>query len=97
MTSTYYEPQRSEGNIVLLPVNTNGTGLNPHLGSLVITPSGGSRNWYYSMIEWVDMNQDGWLDIVTSRSRGNPGDIKFSELIWLENPGYMSLWRSGRK
>nr|XP_002121068.1 uncharacterized protein LOC100186859 [Ciona intestinalis] len=94
MTSTFYPPQGTEGQIVLLPVIYNQT--SPPT-PMFVSEETNRGDWYYSMIDWVDMNQDGWPDIVTSRSRGMPGSIKFSELIWLENPGYRSIWsRVGR-
>ncbi|CAK8696609.1 unnamed protein product [Clavelina lepadiformis] len=94
MTSTSFPPQGTEGQIVLLPVSKVNSSL--PLSPMVVSSSEIEQNWYYSKIEWVDMNQDGWLDVVTSRSRGRSESIQFSQLLWYENPGYGLLWSRGR-
>lgn len=97
MSTTYYAPERSGGSIVFLPLPSNQSEQIGHVRVTKHGKSGQSKNWYYSMIDWVDMNQDGWLDIVTTRSHVMPGSIKVSELIWLQNPGLQSLWTSRRR
>lgn len=40
---------------------------------------------FYHMVQWVDMDGDGWLDILTARANGV---FKFTgELLWFKNPG----------
>nr|CAB3263031.1 uncharacterized protein LOC100186859 [Phallusia mammillata] len=96
MTTTYYAPERSGGSITFLPLPSNESDLIGHVRVTKQGKSGHAKNWYYSMIDWVDMDQDGWPDIVTTRSRVMPGSVKVSELIWLQNPGLSSLWTSRR-
>lgn len=86
-TSTAYYGD-VDGKIVLLPVNGQST---PH----VLTPTESEmRDYVYWNIVWADMNNDGWADVVASRTQGKEENVKSSELIWLENPGAMSLSKS---
>jgi len=87
--SSYHHQENTEGGIVFLPVGDEDK------DPIQITPADdySTQNeefYYYSMIDWVDMNQDGWPDIITSRSRGERPSIQYTELMWLQNPGYMA-------
>ena len=94
VASNFYTPQNVEGKISFVSVDIG----NRSIPAVTITSDEGKRDWFYSTIEWVDMNQDGWLDIVTSRSRGQPESIQHSELVWFENPGYSFLiWHNRQK
>lgn len=89
-TSSYHGQENTEGGIVFLPID------NPDMEPIHLTPAEDPNSaqseeyYYYSMIDWVDMNQDGWPDIITSRSRGERPSIQYTELMWLQNPGYMA-------
>jgi len=79
-TSTAYYGEE-DGKIVLLPVNGQNI-------PIIITPEDGEmKDYVYWNIEWADMNNDGWADVIASRTQGKEENIKSSELIWLENPG----------
>lgn len=45
--------------------------------------------YFYHYVEWVDMDGDGDLDILTARgsSLTNPTDLDASMLVWFQNPG----------
>ena len=51
----------------------------------------------YSGMDWQDMDQDGWPDIVASRTRGIPNEEtmrpKESQLVWFKNPGTAFITR----
>ena len=96
VATNFYTPQRVDGKISLVPVETKTDQLNR--APITITSDEGRSEWFYSTVDWVDMNQDGWPDIVTSRSRGQPESIQYSELVWLENPGYrFMIWNNRQK
>ena len=44
------------------------------------------RGWWYHRVEWVDMNADGLLDMVTARARKPILGGGQGELIWMEQP-----------
>ena len=93
VATSFYTPQNADGKISLVPVETVNTEL--ERTPITITSDEGKSEWFYSMVDWVDMNHDGWPDIVTSRSRGHPDSIQYSELVWLENPGYrFMIWNN---
>nr|XP_039259307.1 uncharacterized protein LOC120335754 [Styela clava] len=99
-STVFYLPQEEEGRLVFLPLNGTvtelPTGTEITHNPIHISSGTNGKNWYYSGVKWMDMNQDGWPDIVTSRSRGMPGSIKISELVWFEHPGYRYLVSSVR-
>ena len=57
----------------------------------VLTATRGKK-WFYHQVEWVDVNQDGLLDILTARAHKPIIGKHRTELIWLENPG--GAWNS---
>ena len=94
--SSFYTSENVEGRISFVPVETGTNTLDRT--PITITSDEGKSEWFYSTVEWVDMNQDGFLDIVTSRSRGQPESIQYSELVWFENPGYrFVIWNERLK
>lgn len=44
------------------------------------------RGWWYHRVEWVDMNADGLLDMVTARARKPIFGGGMGELVWMEQP-----------
>ena len=87
-TSSYHHQENTEGGIIFLPINSDREPI--HLTPADDDNAQNEEYYYYSMIDWVDMNQDGWPDIITSRSRGERPSIQYTELMWLQNPGYKS-------
>jgi len=77
----------SEGKIVLLPINGDGE-------EYVVASC---ESCAYSGMDWQDMDQDGWPDIVASRTRGIPNEEtmrpKESQLVWFKNPGTAFITR----
>lgn len=85
-STSYYEPENVDGQIVLLPVDEDSSPSRP----IVLTPRETKRDYVYWNVQWEDMNGDNWPDVVASRTQGKEADVKSSELIWLENPGRMA-------
>jgi hypothetical protein len=44
-------------------------------------------DWFYHLGLFLDVDQDGWLDVVTARATAPQFGAKRGQLIWLRNPG----------
>ncbi|RUS86575.1 hypothetical protein EGW08_005656, partial [Elysia chlorotica] len=74
--SGFLDPDRRDGTITLQPLRDG--------AETVLTQP--NQEWFYSKVQWVDMNKDGFLDVVTSESHSRSfGEID-GELVYLTNP-----------
>ena len=48
-------------------------------------------SWYYHSADFTDVDQDGFIDIVTGRANFPLLHTPHTELIWLKNPGGMNI------
>ncbi|KAK7105821.1 uncharacterized protein [Littorina saxatilis] len=75
----------------LVPLKTEGavTLLDPSLSApenaVVLTDS--TEKWFYHLVLWRDMDQDGDADVLTCRAQKPIIGSSKGELLWLENPG----------
>ncbi|KAK6172625.1 hypothetical protein SNE40_016242 [Patella caerulea] len=53
--------------------------------------AGSSKEWFYHKVQWVDMDKDGDLDILTCRARKPIFGSSEGQLLWLENPTNHSM------
>jgi hypothetical protein len=82
--SGFLVPGRSTGGIYLMATQAANPGDDETFGSIKITQD--KAGWFYHRAEWVDMNEDGRLDLITARAKvGFFGKPK-GEMIWLEQP-----------
>jgi len=85
-------PAAHDGCIAIVNTNTN---LPANVGDIQFISQGcGQGNllqtkYFYHYIEWVDMDGDGDLDILTARgsSLTSPVTLDASMLVWYQNPG----------
>lgn len=75
-------PGKNPGAVVLLPLpRGGGTG---RMHPLRVTTE--RAGWFYHRAEWLDVNGDGRLDLLTARARKTVGRPGQGELLWLEQP-----------
>jgi len=86
LTTGFNQYDQVDGQIALIPLRDDLPAI-----PIMMTPEEAQTKWNYWNIEWADMNQDGWPDIVASRSQGEEDSIQTSEIVWLENPGWNSI------
>lgn len=75
----------------LVPGNATGAvtfiDLNSNEEFVLTTPK---KGWFYHRSEWLDINGDGQLDIITARATKGMMGGSGGELLWLENPGTLT-------
>ena len=82
-------PLKETGGLYLLKIDCNSTeNLKPLFAATnPIEITAPKRSYFYHMVVWHDMNNDGLLDVVTARTNdplfiGKPS----GQLLWLEQP-----------
>eukprot|EP00007_Cunea_sp_BSH-02190019_P007471 CAMPEP_0174230432 /NCGR_PEP_ID=MMETSP0417-20130205/1199_1 /TAXON_ID=242541 /ORGANISM="Mayorella sp, Strain BSH-02190019" /LENGTH=558 /DNA_ID=CAMNT_0015308127 /DNA_START=125 /DNA_END=1801 /DNA_ORIENTATION=- len=77
----FLPPGKNNGSVVY--VNTTGTTLpypTAHISPFGATP------YFYHLCAFVDMNQDGWADVLTARATKPLGRQATGQLVWFEHP-----------
>lgn len=82
--SGFLVPGRSTGAIYVMATNEANPTDQATFGTLKITED--KKGWFYHRAEWIDMNGDGRLDLVTARARVGLGGKTAGEMLWLEQP-----------
>jgi len=49
-----------------------------------------NKGWFYHAMVWIDVNQDGHLDILTARTYFSTFGKKYGQVLWLQNPGSLT-------
>ncbi|GFO16885.1 hypothetical protein PoB_004339000 [Plakobranchus ocellatus] len=75
-------PGKGEGSVTLEPL----------LGGQSYAISDG-KDWFYHRVQWVDMDKDGDLDIVTCKAQKPILESSKGQLVWYANPDDHSLTR----
>jgi hypothetical protein len=82
-------PGKDSGSVTLIPIN----------GDAPITLSQPKSGYFYHKTEWLDMNGDGLLDILTCRATKPLFGTGSGEMLWLEQPASGPLsngsWAAG--
>eukprot|EP00211_Chloroparvula_japonica_P006447 CAMPEP_0119122788 /NCGR_PEP_ID=MMETSP1310-20130426/2943_1 /TAXON_ID=464262 /ORGANISM="Genus nov. species nov., Strain RCC2339" /LENGTH=414 /DNA_ID=CAMNT_0007112501 /DNA_START=30 /DNA_END=1274 /DNA_ORIENTATION=- len=79
-------PGKSTGGLFVVYTEEDGSLAK---GNSLVAPKDG---WFYHMAEWIDLNGDGRLDVLTARAKVNTADGTFGgELLWLEQPATDAL------
>ncbi|ESP03661.1 hypothetical protein LOTGIDRAFT_171192 [Lottia gigantea] len=78
-------PFKTKGAVKLMDVSSS-----PAKGPYVISDNGGDE-WFYHKVQWVDMDKDGDLDILTCRAKKPIIGKSEGQLLWLENPADHSI------
>lgn len=79
-------PWKESGGIYLVPVNCSGSPTPSAAAPIKLTPT--NLFAFYHLAQWLDVNGDGKLDMVTARASVNPlkGKSGKGELVWFEQP-----------
>lgn len=81
-------PLKETGGLYLLKINCNSSEISQPLltAATPIEITAPKTSFFYHMVVWQDMNNDGLLDVVTARANDPLFGTPSGQLLWLEQP-----------